>query len=117
MGDVTFLHDVGGLLMGPGQRRPSNLTIVVSNDNGGGIFETLEVGAPEVRGSFEEAFGTSHDVDLEAIAQAYDVSYVRADSLAQLIDALTDDALAPITLIEARTTRTTRRALAERLRA
>lgn len=56
-------------------------------------------------------------MDLEAIAQAYDVSYVRADSLAQLIDALTDDALAPITLIEARTTRTTRRALAERLRA
>ncbi|SDM08776.1 2-succinyl-5-enolpyruvyl-6-hydroxy-3-cyclohexene-1-carboxylate synthase [Corynebacterium mycetoides] len=119
MGDVTFLHDVGGLLIGPGQRHPGNLTIVVANDNGGGIFETLEVGAPAVRGAFEEAFGTPHDVDIESIARAYSVEYARAESLPQLIDALLDaqEAPAPITVIEARTTRATRRDLAQRLRA
>ncbi|WP_165164611.1 2-succinyl-5-enolpyruvyl-6-hydroxy-3-cyclohexene-1-carboxylic-acid synthase [Corynebacterium qintianiae] len=119
MGDLTFLHDVGGLLIGPGQRRPSNLTVVVANDNGGGIFESLEVGAPAVRGAFEEAFGTPHGVEIEALAEAYGVRYLRAESLSELSGALVDtrEAPAPITLIEARTTRTTRRDLAERLRA
>src|SRR5699024_8998431 len=53
IGDVTFLHDVGGLLIGPADAHPENLTIVVANDDGGGIFETLEIGAPELRASFE----------------------------------------------------------------
>src|SRR5699024_3769542 len=46
MGDLTFLHDVNGLLIGPGEPRP-DLTVVVVNDDGGGIFGTLEYGAPE----------------------------------------------------------------------
>lgn len=119
MGDLTFLHDVGGLLIGPGQRRPGNLTIVVANDNGGGIFETLEVGEPAVRPAFEAAFGTPHDIDIAPLAEAYGVEYRRAEDLAEFIDALMDtvEAPAPITVIEARTTRATRRALAERLRA
>lgn len=119
VGDLTFLHDVGGLLIGPGQLRPSNLTIVVANDDGGGIFESLEVGGPAVRGVFEQAFGTPHGVDISSIASAYGIAYRRADTLGELIDALLDarDDAEPITLIEAATTRSTRRALAERLRA
>lgn len=119
VGDLTFLHDVGGLLIGPGQLRPSNLTIVVANDDGGGIFESLEVGGPAVRGVFEQAFGTPHGVDISSIASAYGIAYRRADTLSELIDALLDarDDAEPITLIEAATTRSTRRALAERLRA
>ena len=46
MGDLTFLHDTTGLLIGPGEPRP-DLTIVVLNDCGGGIFGLLEQGAAE----------------------------------------------------------------------
>ncbi len=45
MGDVTFLHDATGLVIGPDEPRP-DLTIVVANDDGGSIFATLEQGAP-----------------------------------------------------------------------
>src|SRR3546814_7566819 len=32
MGDLTFLHDASGLLIGTGEPRPSDLTLVVAND-------------------------------------------------------------------------------------
>ena len=117
MGDLTFLHDVNGLLIGPDEPRPGNLTIVVANDNGGGIFETLEVGADHVREYFERAFGTPHNADIEAIAAGYGAHYRRAESVAQLQQILVDVEAqpAPITIVEAITTRDTRRALAQRL--
>ena len=117
VGDLTFLHDVNGLLIGPDEPRPGNLTIVVANDNGGGIFETLEVGADHVREYFERAFGTPHNADIEAIAEGYGAHYRRAESVAQLQQILVDVEAqpAPITIVEAITTRDTRRALAQRL--
>ncbi|WP_394282209.1 2-succinyl-5-enolpyruvyl-6-hydroxy-3-cyclohexene-1-carboxylic-acid synthase [Corynebacterium sp.] len=117
MGDLTFLHDINGLLIGPDEPRPGNLTIVVANDDGGGIFETLEVGADPVRDAFERGFGTPHEADIEALAAGYNVDYLRADSLRELLEHLmaVDEAPAPITVIEARTQRDTRRSLAERL--
>src|SRR5665811_2469015 len=47
MGDLTFLHDSNGLLIGPQEPRP-DLTIVVTNDDGGGIF-TLPVSYTHLR--------------------------------------------------------------------
>ena len=117
MGDLTFLHDAGGLLIGPDEPRPGNLTIVVANDDGGGIFETLEVGAESVRDDFEKAFGTRHGVDVEKLAEAYGADYRRAETLAELHEVLLEleSQPNPITVVEARTTRATRRALAQRL--
>ena len=43
LGDLTMLHDVGGLLLGPGEEVP-DVHLVVLNDGGGGIFGTLEHG-------------------------------------------------------------------------
>ena len=48
LGDVTFLHDAGGLLLGAGEDEPS-LRIVVLNDSGGAIFGLLEHGAVRAR--------------------------------------------------------------------
>lgn len=113
IGDVTFLHDVGGLQIGPNEPHPENLTIVVANDDGGGIFETLEIGAAPLRASFERAFGTPHEVVISDICAGYGINHQEVTSLQELIDALVETAEVPsgMTIIEARTTRTTRRAL------
>lgn len=113
LGDITFLHDIGGLLRGVDQPEPENLTIVVANDDGGGIFESLEVGQPGLRRDFEQAFGTPHGVDIAAICEGYGLSYQRAESPQELLDALAaqTEFPEPILVIEAATTRTTRRQL------
>jgi 2-succinyl-5-enolpyruvyl-6-hydroxy-3-cyclohexene-1-carboxylate synthase len=73
LGDLTFVHDASGLLIGPTEPTPQNLTIVVSNDNGGGIFELLEQGDPRFADVSARVFGTPHDVDVGALCRAYHV--------------------------------------------
>ncbi|WP_372697085.1 2-succinyl-5-enolpyruvyl-6-hydroxy-3-cyclohexene-1-carboxylate synthase [Arthrobacter sp. JSM 101049] len=82
VGDVTFLHDVGGLFLGDGEQVPP-LDLVVLNDGGGAIFSTLEHGAlaeqPAYAATVERYFATPHAVDLRALAAAYGLDYVRVD--------------------------------------
>jgi 2-succinyl-5-enolpyruvyl-6-hydroxy-3-cyclohexene-1-carboxylate synthase len=73
IGDLTFVHDSSGLLIGPTEPIPRQLTIVVSNDNGGGIFELLEQGDPRFSDVSSRVFGTPHDVDVGALCRAYHV--------------------------------------------
>jgi 2-succinyl-5-enolpyruvyl-6-hydroxy-3-cyclohexene-1-carboxylate synthase len=84
IGDLTFVHDSSGLLIGPTEPTPKALTIVVSNDNGGGIFELLEQGDPRFSDVSSRIFGTPHDVDVAALCRAYHVEcrQVEADGLA-----------------------------------
>ena len=84
IGDLTFVHDSSGLLIGPTEPTPRNLTIVVSNDNGGGIFELLEQGDPRFSDVSSRIFGTPHDVDVGALCRAYhvDSKQIEADELA-----------------------------------
>lgn len=77
VGDLTFLHDSNGLIIGPDEPRP-DLCIVVVNDNGGGIFSLLEQGAPEHAARFERIFGTPHGTDLAKLCEATGVPYERA---------------------------------------
>lgn len=79
LGDLTFLHDVSGLLIGPDEPHPADLTIVVANDDGGGIFELLEQGAPQYAGVFERVFGTPHGMDLAALCAAYRIPHSQVD--------------------------------------
>lgn len=86
MGDLTFLHDVGGLLVGTRERRPA-LRIVVVNDGGGTIFASLEHGGGQPE-NVERVFTTPHAADLGALAAGYGVSHQRVTSLATLAKAL-----------------------------
>ncbi|MGZ4608744.1 MAG: 2-succinyl-5-enolpyruvyl-6-hydroxy-3-cyclohexene-1-carboxylic-acid synthase [Actinomycetes bacterium] len=113
MGDLTFLHDSNGLVLGPHEPRP-DLTIVVNNDDGGGIFGVLEQGAPEHADAFERVFGTPHGVDLAALCRATGTPYSRVATRADLRAALTPGH--GIRVVEARTDRHARRDLDERLR-
>ncbi|NED94526.1 2-succinyl-5-enolpyruvyl-6-hydroxy-3-cyclohexene-1-carboxylic-acid synthase [Phytoactinopolyspora alkaliphila] len=83
LGDLTFLHDVGGLLVGTGEEQPTTQLVVV-NDDGGGIFSLLEQGAPRHASVFERVFGTSHGVGLAGLCAAYGLDYRPAESLDQL---------------------------------
>jgi 2-succinyl-5-enolpyruvyl-6-hydroxy-3-cyclohexene-1-carboxylate synthase len=61
-GDLALLHDVSGLLAG--RLHDADLTIVVSNDDGGGIFEYLPVAQAIPRSVFEPLFAVPHGLDL-----------------------------------------------------
>jgi 2-succinyl-5-enolpyruvyl-6-hydroxy-3-cyclohexene-1-carboxylate synthase len=69
MGDLTFLHDLTGLLLGERETAP-DLTVVVPDNDGGGIFAQLEPGADRFVTDYRRVFGTPHGRDLVAIAQA-----------------------------------------------
>lgn len=86
MGDLSFLHDSNGLILGPEEPRPDLMIVVVDND-GGGIFGTLEqAGAP----GFERVFGTPHKVDIASLCEATGVGYDVIDDLAELPAKLAD---------------------------
>lgn len=92
LGDVTFLHDVGGLLGAPGEARP-DLQVVVVNDGGGSIFAGLEHGelaqvSARRADVFERVFSTPHAVDLSALCAAYRVPHVRATTAGEVRAAL-----------------------------
>jgi 2-succinyl-5-enolpyruvyl-6-hydroxy-3-cyclohexene-1-carboxylate synthase len=86
IGDLTFLHDLNGLLIGPGEPRPDLCLVVVDND-GGGIFATLEQGAGEPS-TFERIFGTPTGADLAAASAVSGTSYTRVETLDALREAV-----------------------------
>ena len=69
IGDLAFLHDANGLLGLAG--RDLELTIVVVDNRGGGIFSFLPPASALAPDRFELLFGTPHDVDLAALARLH----------------------------------------------
>jgi 2-succinyl-5-enolpyruvyl-6-hydroxy-3-cyclohexene-1-carboxylate synthase len=115
MGDVTFLHDSNGLVLGPTEPRP-DLTIVVVNDDGGSIFSMLEQGAEEYADRFDALFGTPHGVDLASLCAATRTPHWRAGSLPELEQALANPN-GGIEVVEVTARRDNRRDLDARIRA
>jgi len=83
MGDLTFLHDSNGLIIGPDEPRP-DLTIVVTNDDGGGIFTLLEPGEPSRAADYERVFGTPTGASIADICRAHGVGHTLATTAAEL---------------------------------
>lgn len=124
MGDLTFLHDLTGLNIGPMERRPENLLIVVVNDAGGAIFESLEPGVDKLRtfgdgtAAYERVFGTPVDVAIEPLCEGFGVEYRRADNVTELAELLAEHAEVPatgITVVEARVDRAWRREMEKKI--
>ncbi|MGB3829069.1 MAG: 2-succinyl-5-enolpyruvyl-6-hydroxy-3-cyclohexene-1-carboxylic-acid synthase [Ornithinimicrobium sp.] len=89
MGDLTFEHDINGLLIGPHEPRP-DLSVVVLNDNGGGIFATLDYGHPDRADDFQRLFGTPTGADLHSLCAGVGVAHQRVATLGDLTNALAD---------------------------
>ncbi|PSL37056.1 2-succinyl-5-enolpyruvyl-6-hydroxy-3-cyclohexene-1-carboxylate synthase [Labedella gwakjiensis] len=98
VGDLTALHDVGGMLLAAGET-PPRLQLVVGDDGGGTIFDGLEVAATAREDDVERVLYTPRDVDLEAIARGFGWQHVRVSTRAELDQALTAQTASP-TLIE-----------------
>ncbi len=75
MGDITFLHDISAMV----NPTAANLTVFVIDNNGGGIFSTLEQAGVD---GFDKLFGTPHNMDLERVIHGFGglVSKVKTDS-------------------------------------
>jgi 2-succinyl-5-enolpyruvyl-6-hydroxy-3-cyclohexene-1-carboxylate synthase len=73
LGDLSLIHDQNGLIIGPGEPRP-DLTVVVVNNDGGGIFSFLPYAGME---QFDKLFGTPHGVDFAHTAAAAGWEYQR----------------------------------------
>lgn len=67
LGDLGFLHDIGSLHIPAGQPVP-DLRVVVADDDGGGIFRTLEVAGNQW---FEPLFAMPHGRDLVGLAAGF----------------------------------------------
>jgi 2-succinyl-5-enolpyruvyl-6-hydroxy-3-cyclohexene-1-carboxylate synthase len=90
LGDLAFLYDHNGLVVGDDEPRPDLVIVVVDND-GGGIFGQLEQAGTE---HFERVFGTPLGLDLAAVASAAAVDHVAVvDDVTSLVIAL-DEATA-----------------------
>jgi 2-succinyl-5-enolpyruvyl-6-hydroxy-3-cyclohexene-1-carboxylate synthase len=81
LGDLAFLHDVSALT----NPIDADLTIVVIDNDGGGIFSTLPQRGVE---HFEEVFGTPHGRDLKKIATSFGIKAVEVDSIESLRSAI-----------------------------
>lgn len=77
MGDLTACHDASSLALAASVG--AHLDIIVADDQGGGIFATLEHGRAASDEAYDRWFGLAQSVDYEALAAAYGVAFARAD--------------------------------------
>ena len=79
-GDLALLHDLGALLIAHRHRIP--LTVVVVNNDGGGIFSFLPVASATPH--FEELFGTPHGLQFEHAARLFGARHAQPQSVVAL---------------------------------
>ncbi len=86
VGDLAFLHDSSALIALA--RRTLNLTLVVIDNDGGGIFSFLGQADALDASRFELLFGTPHGTDCAALARAHGLRVVEASTPVALSRAL-----------------------------
>ncbi len=100
-GDLALLHDTNGFLIG--RRLVGHLTIVLINNQGGGIFESLPIAAFDP--PFEEFFATPQSINFAQLCQTYGVDYELLQSWEQLIQRISVLPTQGLRLLELQTDR------------
>ena len=99
-GELAFLHDSNALLFA--NQFIGSLTVLVINNDGGGIFENLPIAKePE----FEKCFATPQSFELSSLCEAFHVDYSLLSSWSQIIEKLLKPRDRGIEVIEIRTNR------------
>lgn len=110
-GDLAFLHDSNGLMLA--KELSGNLTVIVINNDGGGIFEHLPISQFEP--PFERYFATPQSVDLGALCAAHKVDFERVDGWPALLDVINNPSASGLRVREVATDRKADAALRKRL--
>lgn len=101
IGDLSFLHDMNGLIASKMQE--TDLTIVIMNNDGGGIFSYLPQSQEERY--FEDLFGTPTGLKFKEAACMYDAEYAAVETKEQLKASLREMKQKPVKIIEVFTNR------------
>ncbi|MDX2087231.1 MAG: 2-succinyl-5-enolpyruvyl-6-hydroxy-3-cyclohexene-1-carboxylic-acid synthase [Kofleriaceae bacterium] len=100
LGDVSFAHDVGGLLAA--RRATAPLAVVVLDNRGGQIFSGLPVARAHLGAAFERHFSTAPELDPSAVATAFGARALTAASPAAVGSAVASALATPgLTVIHA----------------
>jgi 2-succinyl-5-enolpyruvyl-6-hydroxy-3-cyclohexene-1-carboxylate synthase len=109
IGDLAMLHDLNSLALLRDADQPP-VTIVVVNNDGGGIFSFLPIARHEE--VFEPLFGTPHGMDFAGAATQFGLPYRLAETAAELASVLKTAASGGrSSIVEVRTERVANRAL------
>ena len=87
-GDLSFLHDINTLALA--NKYPAGLTVILINNNGGGIFKSLPVS--KERSILKEYFLTPHNLNLKNIITSFGVEYKLVKSWNDFNDSITNSA-------------------------
>lgn len=87
LGDLAALHDVGAMLFGLNEQRP-RIQVIVGNDGGGTLFDSLEVAESADAAAFDRVLLTAQQVDFAALATAYGWEYRHVANRGELEQAL-----------------------------
>ena len=82
-GDLSFFHDLNGLAIG--KTHGMNLTIILHNNDGGGIFQYLPQKGTD---DFDYLFNTPQGIDYSGLATLYGLDYVKVTTNAELEQAM-----------------------------
>lgn len=84
-GDLGFFYDSNGLM---NKYLKSNLKIIVINNSGGGIFRFIQ--GPDETQHLEKFFEAKHNWSAEYICKAFDVEYLKSETIEYLDNILPD---------------------------
>jgi 2-succinyl-5-enolpyruvyl-6-hydroxy-3-cyclohexene-1-carboxylate synthase len=87
IGDLSFYHDLNGLLAA--RKHGLDLLVVLLNNDGGGIFSFLPQ-AESAGEHFELLFGTPHGLDFQPFVEGFSGRFVRVTDWASFSSAVTD---------------------------
>jgi len=100
-GDLSLLHDTNGFLIS--NKFSGHLTIILINNNGGGIFEMLPIS--QFNPPFEEFFATPQNIDFSQLCATYNVEYHLISAWEELQNYLKQLPKTGIRVLEVRTNR------------
>jgi 2-succinyl-5-enolpyruvyl-6-hydroxy-3-cyclohexene-1-carboxylate synthase len=86
IGDLTLLHDASSMI--EDSEEDLNLQLIMVNDQGGSLFEKLEVRKVVEEAVFDRVFRAGQKVDYWSLANAYGFSYFCPTNDAELRNAL-----------------------------
>lgn len=103
IGDLSFIHDINGLLAS--KMQDADVTVVVMNNDGGGIFSYLPQSQEERY--YEDLFGTPTGLTFDDVAKMYDAEYAAVKTKEELQTALAAGKRKKVKIIEVFTDRKT----------